>query len=112
MILQKISLFLPRFGLFHGTVIPLVLRRVEGTSMLPALPEGKLVVAIRWYRRLRVGDIVIFEHAGLEKIKRITKMKSGNVYVTGTNPAHSTDSRHFGWLNTEDIKAKVLTVKV
>lgn len=88
----------------------LLLRRVVGDSMLPALAADKLVVALRSHR-YRPGDVVILNHNNLEKIKRIAKVSDGQVFVLGDNPSHSTDSRSFGWLPLSAIMAKVIWPK-
>lgn len=89
----------------------LLLRRVEGASMLPVMPSGKIVLATAWYKNLRPGDVVIFEHAGIEKIKRIERIADGKLYVLGTNEAQSTDSRHFGCIGRGQVLGKVLSLQ-
>lgn len=84
-----------------------VIRRVVGTSMLPALKPNQIVLAYKT-RRFKVGDIVIVAHDGKEKIKRISELQAGKVFVVGDNEAESTDSRQFGWLNTRQLIAKVV----
>jgi phage repressor protein C with HTH and peptisase S24 domain len=79
--------------------------------MLPAFKPGHLVVASGLYRKLRRGDVVIIGHGGLEKIKRITGMSNDLIFVEGDNPAHSTDSRSFGWLQASAVVAKVIWPK-
>ncbi|HSW98451.1 MAG TPA: nickel-type superoxide dismutase maturation protease [Candidatus Saccharimonadales bacterium] len=88
----------------------LLLRRVVGDSMLPALAADRLVVARRT-RRSRPGDVVIVRHDGLEKIKRVAQVSDGQVFVLGDNPGHSTDSRSFGWLPQSAVVAKVVWPK-
>lgn len=83
-------------------------RRIVGTSMLPTYDEGQLVVAVRPLRKVRLHDIVIFLHDGREKIKRITELGDTRIYVRGDNPRHSTDSRHFGWIEKRHIKGRVV----
>lgn len=83
----------------------LVLRRIVGESMLPGLYPGSLVVGRRWLRRPRVGQVVIVMHDGKEKIKRVSRIDGSKLFVTGDNPAVSTDSRHFGWLSRHQIIA-------
>ncbi|MBC7581933.1 S26 family signal peptidase [Aeromicrobium sp.] len=90
---------------------PVVLRRVNGNSMLPTLADGQLVVA-RQTRDLTVGDVVIVTHDGLEKIKRIEHHEGDLVYLLGDNPSESTDSRTLGWLPAKTISAKVIWPKL
>ena len=89
----------------------LLVRRVAGDSMLPTLRAGQLVIAVRPYR-LRAGMIVIVYHQGLEKIKRITHIDSGKLFVEGDNAGSSTDSRSFGWLSVDVVIGKVIWPQV
>jgi phage repressor protein C with HTH and peptisase S24 domain len=85
-----------------------IIRRVHGDSMMPTLQPGKIVVALKW-RSAQPGDIVVIKHGGIEKIKRVTRVRSGEVFVQGDNLARSTDSRTFGWLPVQSIEGKVYT---
>jgi phage repressor protein C with HTH and peptisase S24 domain len=76
--------------------------------MLPYLKPGQLVLARQWFTKPKEGQIVIIQHNGLDKIKRIKEFKADKIYVVGDNPKQSTDSRDFGWLPRETIIAKVL----
>lgn len=73
--------------------------------MLPALRSGQLVIGWRPQRRLRPGQIVIINHQGLEKIKRITDIQGDRMFVQGDNVAASTDSRQFGMISTTAVLA-------
>lgn len=86
---------------------PLVLRRIRGHSMMPVLPPETLVFGWGWFRRLRVGDVVIFCHAGKEKIKRIDRIEPQGLYLLGDHAEASSDSRDFGWLDQGVVMAKV-----
>lgn len=86
----------------------LVIRRVEGLSMMPLYNHGKIVFGLRFGRRPQVGDVVIVRHHRLEIIKRIDQMQNGQVYLLGDNPDESTDSRQFGWLPASAIMAVVI----
>ncbi len=88
--------------------LPLLNRRVVGHSMVPVLPPGTKVWGYKWFRNLKPGDVVIFLQDGKEKIKRISEMKDNEVYVLGDHPETSIDSRQFGWLPIESVKAKII----
>lgn len=79
--------------------------------MLPVLPPGTFVIGWRYYKKLKPGDIVIFDHEGREKIKRLSEIKNNEVYLLGDKSEISTDSRHFGWLDVLSIKAIVVWPK-
>jgi phage repressor protein C with HTH and peptisase S24 domain len=79
--------------------------------MAPTLVPGQLVVG-RFTSDLHSGDVVIVVHNGLEKIKRIEKQQGDLLYLLGDNPAESTDSRNFGWVQASSIVAKVVWPKL
>lgn len=86
-----------------------MLRRVVGTSMMPTFEPGQLVVAIAPTRTIEIGDVVMVKHDGLEKIKRVAQLRAaGELYLLGDNPLTSVDSRNFGWLPAEKVRAKVV----
>lgn len=86
----------------------LLIRRIAGDSMLPDLRPGSIVIAIRSAQKYKINDVVVIKHNGIEKIKRIVDIKDGKAYLLGDNPDHSTDSRHFGWLDTSVLIAKII----
>lgn len=85
-----------------------MIRKVVGESMLPTLAPGRIIVARRGYKKIRVGDIVLIAHDGLEKIKRVELRADGRIYVTGDNSAASTDSRSFGWLSESAVLGRLV----
>lgn len=83
--------------------------------MLPTLKPGKIVVARPRHNGYQSGDIVIFDHDGLEKIKRVAEARAGKpgdlkrqLFVLGDNKAESTDSRAFGWINESIVKGRLV----
>ena len=87
---------------------PFAIRRVSGNSMLPTLKPGQLILVRQWFVRPKQGQIVVVRHNGLDKIKRIKELAGGKVYIVGDNSVQSTDSRSFGWITANQIKAVVL----
>ena len=90
----------------------LLLRRVVGSSMSPKLAPGQLVLAINSFRRIRPGEVFIFTHDGREKIKRVERTAGSRVFFIGDNLDYSSDSRHFGWVDLNRIKGKVVWPRV
>jgi phage repressor protein C with HTH and peptisase S24 domain len=86
---------------------PLGLYRVAGESMLPAYQPGNLLLGWRWFRP-RAGQVVIARRAGRPLLKRIIRLQDNTVWLEGDNPAHSTDSRHFGPLSRSTLEARIL----
>ena len=88
-----------------------IIRRIVGGSMLPRLTPGRIVLGLRT-RRIKIGDVVILFHDGLEKIKRIDHIEDdGKLYVLGDNAEASTDSREFGFIDPQYVLAKVIWPK-
>ncbi|CAN5659122.1 hypothetical protein BH23PAT1_BH23PAT1_0470 [soil metagenome] len=89
---------------------PLVVRRVQGHSMVPVLPPGTTVLGLRWFKKLKAGDVIIFFHDGKEKLKRVSEIDIGKdkLYVIGDHSEASTDSRHYGWIDKPQVIARVI----
>lgn len=93
---------------------------IEGPSMAPTLLPGDWALAVR-PRRLTRGDVVVLEHPerpGVELVKRVVGvpddlapdgriLQADEYWVEGDDPPRSTDSRHFGPVARERVKAKV-----
>jgi nickel-type superoxide dismutase maturation protease len=95
---------------------------IEGASMVPTLMPGDWALVVEG-RRLRRGDVVVVEHPGrpgYEIVKRIAGVPGGRVgdrtlapdeyWVEGDRPDASTDSRQFGPVRREQVKARVLLI--
>ena len=91
---------------------PFTIRKVSGHSMMPTLPPKTMVWGFRWFNRLKIGDVIIFKHQEREKIKRIDNIDADKLYVLGDHKEASTDSRTYGWINAEDVIAKVIWPRV
>lgn len=78
--------------------------------MYPSLEAGQFVFVVRT-RHVVKGDVVVFTHEGLEKIKRIVGMEGEFTYVLGDNPRFSTDSRQFGYIKQTAIVGRVVWPK-
>lgn len=91
------------------------LARVYGTSMLPTLKEGSILLCTRINKReLEKGNIYVFKSPnGKLAIKRLMEFEVNenltfNCWFEGDNLAESYDSRNYGFINEENIVAKVL----
>lgn len=87
---------------------PVLIRRVRNASMAPKLRPGQWIIATALYRKLRPGQVVIVERDNKELIKRIERIEDHKLFVIGDNLDSSMDSRQFGWLDEEQVVAKVL----
>lgn len=76
---------------------------------MPYLNPGQIVIGHGLYRSIRPHDIVIIEHGGMEKIKRVVAIHSESIIVAGDNQTESTDSRHFGPVPLTCVRAKVIS---
>jgi len=85
----------------------LLFRRVEGESMTPTYPQGKIVLAWR-FSKPKKGDVVIVKHHRLELIKRVDQLEGDKIFLLGDNPDESTDSRHYGWLPLSSVLGVVI----
>jgi nickel-type superoxide dismutase maturation protease len=95
---------------------------IQGASMMPTLRPGDWALAVS-RRRFQKGDVVVVEHPGrpeYEMVKRVMGLPGDRVgdrelagdeyWVEGDREDASTDSRHFGPVRREHLKAKVLVV--
>ena len=89
----------------------LYIRRIVGESMLPAIKEHTIVIALSRFSKLSENDLVLFKHEGLDKIKRINKIEDNKLFVVGDNIESSRDSRVFGWIPLSSVMAKIIWPK-
>ncbi|PHS24701.1 MAG: peptidase S24 [Methylophaga sp.] len=83
--------------------------KVQGDSMYPSLSAGDFVVTCRFYRKLAIGDLVVFKHKNYGRlIKRIADVaSSGALRLAGENDA-SVNSQQIGWVAKHDLLGLVL----
>ena len=68
-----------------------------------------LGIGDKWLGRIvLIQRINNFGARDFYQVKRITEIRDGKFFVTGDNPAFSTDSREFGWLSADEIVGKLL----
>ena len=92
---------------------------VAGTSMHPTLEPGDWALAVR-VRRVRHGDVVVVEHPerpGFELVKRVVHVPGDvtpdglelvdEIWIEGDEPEGSSDSRRFGPVAVERVRARV-----
>lgn len=84
--------------------LPISKFKVYGNSMLPTLQEGQEVLTFNWVK-VKVEDIVVVK-SGI--IKRIQKIIDNKIYLVGDNKDQSTDSRHFGPIDLDQVIGKVV----
>ena len=91
------------------TLVDLVARRVAivGESMRPTLSDGDEVIAVRPWRRVRRGDLVVLADPREPRrwiVKRVGERRGGRLELRGDNPDRSTDSRDFGPVAARDVR--------
>jgi len=70
--------------------LPLLIRRIEGHSMIPILVPGKIIIASGWLP-VRAGDVVTARIAGKDVIKRVSKINKDKLSLKGDNATDTTD---------------------
>lgn len=72
---------------------------VEGSSMVPAFAPGERLTAVRRWRHVRAGDVVVLRdprNAERWLLKRCVGRVGALLDLRGDNAGASTDSREFG----------------
>jgi len=115
-------------GVIAGAMILARLTRYEISeeSMKPTLSPGDWVLGLRHPQSIGAGDIVVLDlpdHPGFEIVKRVAAVEGdaletpdgprtvgqNEVWVLGDDPAAgSVDSRHFGPVTRDSIKARLI----
>ena len=90
-------------------LVEIFVRRVvvEGLSMAPTYAPGERLTAIRRWRRVRVGDIVVASDPRAPErllLKRCVARSGRALELRGDNASASTDSRDFGPVEEADVR--------
>jgi nickel-type superoxide dismutase maturation protease len=84
---------------------------VEGSSMAPTYLPGERLTAVRPWRRIREGDVVVVRDPRNPSrwiLKRCMARVGSVVDLRGDNTDASTDSRDFGLVPSSDVAYIVL----
>jgi len=85
--------------------------QVQGSSMLPTFSPKQNLISFNWayfFSQPKKGEVVMVKQSGKLIVKRISKVKDGNLFLVGDNPEKSTDSRQFGWVEKNQLVGKVI----
>jgi nickel-type superoxide dismutase maturation protease len=98
-----------------GRLLGLVVRRVavEGSSMVPTFVPGERLTAVRRYRPVRAGDVVVVRDPRDSRrwlLKRCAGRVGRMLDLRGDNPVASTDSRDFGLVPSRDVRWLVVGI--
>lgn len=83
---------------------------VEGRSMEPVYFQGDFILVARLGKIKRGNDVVVCDprEKGRLILKRVAKKKGRELFLEGLNKNFSTDSRNFGWIDEDEVQAKVV----
>ena len=79
---------------------------VEGSSMAPTYQPGERLTALRKWRRVRPGDVVVVRDprsADRWLLKRCVARLGPRLDLRGDNASASTDSREFGLVSSREV---------
>ena len=87
---------------------------VEGSSMVPVYVPGERLTAVRRWRRVRPGDVVVVRDPRDQErwlLKRCVAREGSRLDLRGDNAPDSIDSRDFGLVAGRDVKWIVVSAK-
>ena len=92
--------------------------QICGYSMFPTLNDGEFYIGRRLLRKTKckVGKIYVYKppyEDDTEKfvIKRLAGIKDGKYFFLGDNADDSYDSRYYGYVDSKNVVAQLLTRK-
>jgi phage repressor protein C with HTH and peptisase S24 domain len=83
------------------------LRKISGPSMKPLLNHGQIAVFVKTLR-VSPEEVVLCVIDTQEVVKKIIKIRPGEVWLEGVNSAGSTDSREYGWVSSKCVRGRLL----
>ncbi len=98
------------FSRLNKMLKPVMLRRVVGHSMWPALAPDDLVVATGLVKP-RIGEVVVANVDGREVIKRVAAISDQGYWLLGDNRPQSSDSRDYGYVPAASILGTVIGLR-
>lgn len=103
-----ISIFL--YGAFLYVKENIVVVRIDGDSMHPTLKDKWVYLAKKHYIPTPGKIYIYFNPQGVPVIKRLKFYNEDNglCYFLGDNSNNSIDSRHYGFINEENIIAELI----
>ena len=125
--MSEVLTFILRFilsGLIGGVLLSLVFLfffpvvQICGYSMFPTLNDQEIYFGRRIFNKskCKVGNIYVYRppyESEEEKfvIKRLAEIKDGKYFFLGDNPNDSYDSRYYGYVDSKNVVAQLLTRK-
>lgn len=95
-------------------LFPLI--RVCGDSMSPTLLDGEYLIGTRLFNKksCEIGGVYVFRPPYDSEdrkyvIKRLHHIRGGKYFFIGDNPECSYDSRNYGYVDSKNIVAKIVT---
>ncbi|WP_426358170.1 S26 family signal peptidase [Pseudocolwellia sp. HL-MZ19] len=77
--------------------------------MLPELAHGDFVIVSKFYKSLKVGDLIVAEHPEYKSIiKRIVQVSAEQGVLLSGNNSASVSSEKMGWISSKKIFGKVI----
>lgn len=78
--------------------------------MLPSLYPGDFVIGTRVYVCVSAKDLILVDHPNYGRIiKRVAKVShQKGIWLEGDNPNESVSSEQMGWVDLNQVCAKVL----
>lgn len=82
---------------------------VSGESMMPTFVAKDYLFVFK-SRSVKYGDYVVFcdpRDGNRRLLKKVSRVRTAEIFVEGLNKKQSTDSRIFGWISKDLVVGKV-----